>query len=156
MASKEKQVSKGRHENLCGICNHEDRKEIEREFLSWRSPESIVAEFGLGNRATVYRHAHAFGLLDKRRKNVRAALERMIERGDGVELTAAAVVSAITAYAKINSAGQFVERTEQIDLNRLFEQMTKEEIDTYAKNGTLPGWFRATVGSLPEEQEDEA
>jgi hypothetical protein len=28
-----------------------------------------------------------------------------------------------------------------LDLNRLFESMTKEELDAYAREGTLPAWF---------------
>jgi hypothetical protein len=41
------------------------------------------------------------GLSDKRRANVRSALEKVIERAGEVEVNAAAVVSAVAAYAKI-------------------------------------------------------
>ena len=53
----------------------------------------------------MYRHAHAFGLFEKRKRNVRAALERIIEKAGDVEVTAAAVVTAVQAYAKINTQG---------------------------------------------------
>jgi hypothetical protein len=55
--------------------------------------------------ASVYRHAHALELFQKRQRNVRAALERIIEKAGEVDVTASAVVAAVQAYAKINSAG---------------------------------------------------
>jgi hypothetical protein len=39
--------------------------------------------------------------------------------------------------------GQRVERTETVDLNKLFERMTTAELETYASHGTLPAWFPA-------------
>jgi hypothetical protein len=39
--------------------------------------------------------------------------------------------------------GQRVERTETVDLNKLFEKMTTTELESYACNGTLPAWFPA-------------
>src|SRR5215475_13237256 len=108
-----------RHTAECKICSHAQREEIEREFVNWRSPAAIAKAFGLKNRASVYRHAHALDLFAKRQRNVRAALEKIIERASEVEVNAAAVVSAVSAYARINSAGQWVERSERIDLNQL-------------------------------------
>jgi len=43
----------------------------------------------------------------KRRRNVRSALERNIEKAGEVESSAAAVVSAVAAYAKMNASGQW-------------------------------------------------
>jgi Helix-turn-helix of insertion element transposase len=39
--------------------------------------------------------------------------------------------------------GQRVDRTETVDLNKLFERMTPQELDAYARDGTLPTWFPA-------------
>ncbi len=39
--------------------------------------------------------------------------------------------------------GQRVERRETVDLNKLFDRMTPDELDGYARNGTLPKWFPA-------------
>src|SRR5438309_856777 len=97
-----KTPNRGRHEAECRICRHEKRDDIEKAFISWRSPVAIVAEYGLTDRSTVYRHAHAFDLFEKRKANVRAALEAIIERAAEVEVTASAVVAAIQAFAKIN------------------------------------------------------
>jgi hypothetical protein len=141
-------VNLGRHEAECRICSHERREEIERDFISWRSPAAIAKEYGLKDRSTVYRHAHALNLGPNRQRNVRAALERIIEHAGEVEVNAAAVVSAVGVYARINGSGQLVERSERIDLNQLFERMTATELEAYARDGCLPEWFTNIVGPI--------
>lgn len=132
-------------------CGHQQRDEIEAAFVGWRSPAAIAEEYGLADRASVYRHAHALGLFPKRQKNIRAALERIIEKAGEVDVTASAVVAAVQAYAKINSAGQWIDRTEQVSLNDLFDRMSTQELEEYATNGILPGWFEATTVSATAE-----
>lgn len=73
-AQPEKPVIRGRHEQNCTICKHAGRESIEKEFINWRSPVGIAKVYGLSDRATVYRHAHAFGLFAKRQRNLRGAL----------------------------------------------------------------------------------
>ena len=138
-------VNKGRHEAQCSICKHSQRDEIEREFLSWASPTRIAEQYEI-RREAVYRHAHATGLFPKRQQNVRAALEKIIEKSGEVDVNAAAVVSAVSAYARINANGLWIERKETLDVNQLFERMTRQEMETYAREGTLPDWFTQTVG----------
>jgi hypothetical protein len=156
---KSQTISPGRHSRNCTVCAHEDREEIEREFVNWTSPKVIAKEFGLKDRTAVYRHAHAFGLFPKRGRNIRAALEKIIERAGEVEATSAAVVAAVQAYARINSQGQLVERVERVGVNDLFERMTREELAVYAKEGRLPPWFAKAVGAthtyIQKEQNDE-
>jgi hypothetical protein len=147
----QKKPSLGRHRRACSICGHEKRAEIESEFVSWRSPAAIAQEYGLADRTSVYRHAHALGLFAKRQRNVRAALEKIIERAGDVDVTASAVVSAVQAYAKLNSAGQLVERSETVHLNQLFERMSLEEMEAYAKDGALPQWFSQAVGATSSD-----
>lgn len=139
----------GRHRHGCCICNHPQCEEIESAFTSWRSPAQIATEYGLADRASVYRHAHATGLFEKRQQNIRAALEKIIERAGEVEVTASAVVAAVQAYAKINAAGEWIDRTETVSLNELFDRMTNQELEDYAQRGALPAWFRATVSATP-------
>jgi len=95
-------VSFGRHEHGCKVCSHARREEIDRDFINWKSPALIAKEYGLKDRSSVYRHANALDLFAKRQRNVRAALERIIERAYEVEVNAAAVVSAVRTYASIN------------------------------------------------------
>lgn len=151
-----KPVNLGRHAAECRICSHPLRDEIERDFVNWRSPAAITKHYELGHRATVYRHAHALGLFSKRQRNVRAALERIIEKAGEVEPTAAAVVAAVQAYSKLNSAGQWVDRSEHVNLNQLFERMSQEELDAYARDGTLPRWFTDMVVATPDHGPEEA
>jgi hypothetical protein len=157
--SADKSVNLGRHKTACMVCKHPHCADIESEFVAWKSPATIATEFGLADRASVRRHAEAFGLRAKRQKNLKVALERMIEKAGDVDVTAFAVVQAIQAYAKINAAGQWVERTEQVNLNDLFERMSISELETYARDGTLPGWFEASAvgaqqgGSVRDDEE---
>lgn len=144
-------VNLGRHQRNCTVCQHEQREEIETAFVAWRSPASLAEEFGLADRTSVYRHAHALGLFVKRQRNVRAALERIIEKAGEVDVTASAVVSAIQAYTKINAAGQWIDRSEQVNLNDLFDRMSTRELEEYAQNGRLPGWFEAATATATRE-----
>jgi hypothetical protein len=84
---------------------------------------------------------HAFDLFEKRKANVRAALEAIIERAGDVDVTASAVVQAIQAYAKINDAGKWIERNENVNLTELFDRMSTQELEEYAQSGELPSWF---------------
>ena len=141
-----KPVSKGRHEYHCTICSHAKREDIEQAFVNWGNTTKLATQYSI-SRDSIYRHAHALGLMDKRRRNVRAALEKIIEKAGEVEVNAAAVVSAVSAIARINSQGQWVERTETVSLNALFERMTADELESYAREGKLPDWFEGTVGA---------
>jgi hypothetical protein len=118
------------------------RFEIEQAFVTWASPAAIAQQYGLADRASVYRYAHALQLFPKRcQQNVRAALERIIERVADAEVTAGAVVAAVQSLAKINAAGRWIDPTEQVSLHQLFERMTCEELEIYARDGDLPSWF---------------
>jgi hypothetical protein len=143
-----KSVNLGRHERCCKICSHKKREDIEQDSVAWKSPIAIAKEYGLSDRMNVYRHANALGLFGKRRRNIRAALERIIERAGDVEVTASAVVAAIQACAKINAHGQWIDRTEHVNLNELFDRMTREELEAYAKDAKLPDWFTQSVGKF--------
>ena len=124
--SKSRPVNLGRHKRNCTICTHPNCEEIEQDFINWKSPAAITTEYGLADRTTVYRHAHALDLFIKRGRNVRAALEKIIERVGDVQ-------------------GQWIDRSEYIDLNALFERMSKDELEVYARDGKLPDWFTQTL-----------
>jgi hypothetical protein len=147
-------VSVERHKRTCTVCGHDKCAEIEADFVNWKSPALIADEYGLADRASIYRHAHALGLIAKRRQNIRAALERIIEKAGEVEVTSSAVVAAVQAYAKINAQGQWIDRSEHINLNELFERMSRDELEAYAKEGTLPDWFAETVGATRTDTSD--
>jgi len=141
----DKIVNPGRHPRNCSVCSHAQREEIEAEFVAWRSPAAIAQTHGIADRANIYRHAHAVGLFPKRQRNIRAALERIIEQAGEVDGTASAVVAAVQAYSKINAAGQWIDRSGQVSLNCLFDRMSTQEFEEYAQSGTLPKWFEAVA-----------
>ena len=143
-----------RHEAGCKVCGHPDREEIESQWCGWANTSELAKQYGL-SRDSIYRHAAAFNLHERRARNLRTALERIIEQADGVTVNAASVVSAIQAYAKINSAGQWLDRTEQVNLNDLFARMSAQELETYAREGTLPDWFTSIVGATGSDSQDE-
>jgi hypothetical protein len=71
---------------------------------------------------------------------------RFLEHAGEVEVTAPAVVSAIQALSKINAQGRWIERVETVSLGALFEKMTPDELERYAREGVLPNWFQAATG----------
>ncbi len=150
-----KTVNLGRHKRNCSVCCHDRCAEIEADFISWRSPAAIAKQYGLADRTSVYRHANAFNLFVRRQWNVRAALERIIEQAGEVDVTAAALVAAIQAYSKINGAGQWIDRSEHVNLNELFDRMSQEEMEAYARDGALPAWFTATVSATASDGQKE-
>jgi hypothetical protein len=139
-------VNLGRHAHQCTICSHSKLDEIEQAFVNWASPVELAEEYFV-SRDAIYRHARALNLIEIRRRNVRAALERIIEKVGEVEVNAAAIVSAVSAYAKINGRGELVERSQTVNLNALFERMSADELEKYARDGALPGWFEASVAA---------
>jgi hypothetical protein len=146
-------ISLARHKAKCGVCVHPQREEIELDFVNWTSPTRIATVFEL-SRDSVYRHAWAMGLIPRRQKNIRNALEKIIEQAGEVEVNATAVVSAVQAYAKINAQGQWIDRSETVNLNDLFDRMTEAELERYAQEGTLPAWFPEIAGTSHVRQAD--
>jgi phage terminase small subunit len=43
----------------------------------------------------------------------------------------------------------FTDRTETLDLNALFGRMSAAELEAYARDGSLPGWFEGALGTTP-------
>jgi hypothetical protein len=148
-----------RHSELCRICRHAHRQEIEHDFVAWVSPAKIAVAYKLSDRSSVYRHANALNLFPKRRRNNRAVLERIMERVDEVKVTASAIVAAALAHSKINARGELIERDENLTFHDLFDRMTSEQLDAYSKHRILPSWFKdeilAAGGRVPEEDTDE-
>jgi len=153
-ARENKQSSQARHERDCKICHNAKREEIERAWTSWGDTTEIAKQYSL-TRDSIYRHAHALGLFKKRGRNIRAALEQIIEKAAGVEVTAASVVSAVQAYAKINAQGQWVERFERVDMREIFDRMTRDELDSYARTGKLPSWAPELVSATRFDSNEE-
>jgi hypothetical protein len=104
----------GRHTRKCAVCNHPDRDAIEQEFLRWYAPQDIARDHDIPYASSIYRHAHATGLFERRRATIRLALEPLIEQATGTKTTTNPVVKAIRTYAQLNDAGQLVNTPSQV------------------------------------------
>jgi hypothetical protein len=97
------------HQYRCAVCKHRHRAAIEEAFIRWHNVSWIKEDFKLPNRNSIYRHAHAFGLFERRRANLRFALEHIIEEAERVRPNAPAVIDAVRAYARIDDDGRWIE-----------------------------------------------
>lgn len=97
-----------RHRRKCQICHHPYRREIEADFLRWRSSSEIAKEFGIADHSAICRHARATGLRDQRQRTVAYALHPILEQAEDVFLktTASAIISAVRTYSQINDEGR--------------------------------------------------
>ena len=107
-------TSLSHHQRKCTICHHPERDTIEEMFVHWHSSSSIHRRFMLRDRSTIYDHAHATGLFAKRRRNLRYALEHMIERADECDISSRGIVTAIKAYASLTTSGEWIEPARRV------------------------------------------
>jgi hypothetical protein len=133
-----------RHQRDCKVCRHAKLEEVEQDFISWHAPGQIAKRYSIPERA-IFRHAHALALFTRRNRNVKAALGVIIEKVHRVKITGPTIVAAICALSKINNSGQWIDRTESVSLNSLFEKMSARELERYARDGSLPPWFEQAV-----------
>ena len=97
------------HQRRCTICSHPEREAIEEDFLHWRTPWILLKQYGIASRSTLYRHAHALGLYDERRRNLRRALEYVIQEAERTEPSATEVIHAVRAYCCLQDSGEWRE-----------------------------------------------
>jgi len=102
-------VDPERHERLCTVCSHPEREAIEEAFLHWRTLYDQHAERDLPSDDSICRHAHAFGLFEQRSRNMRFALENIIERSESVQATADSIIRAIRACSCLKANGEWVD-----------------------------------------------
>ncbi|HKS80051.1 MAG TPA: hypothetical protein VJR23_00975 [Candidatus Acidoferrales bacterium] len=98
-----------RHAIKCRICRHSRREEIELAFLRWHSAKHIAFYFNLRDRHSVYRHARELKLFERRNRNLRAALENLIEKSATCQVSGETVIHAIRAYACMTDYVKWVE-----------------------------------------------
>jgi hypothetical protein len=70
-----------RHRESCEVCNHPERKGIERAYRQWKTYKTIVAFFKLRSERAIRIHAQIFKLDQARRNDRRGLLEHFIETG---------------------------------------------------------------------------
>lgn len=89
-------------------------------------------------RDSIYWHMHAQDPFRMRQRNMRCALEQIIERGDRTPVSGWQIVSAINAYLRLSTAGQGNEPTQDTNSNEVFERSSKEEREAFLRHGSLP------------------
>jgi hypothetical protein len=99
-----------RHQRKCELCHHPDREAIEEEFVHWHEPYAIGRRYSV-SKQSIYRHAHAAGLIAHRRENTRSILERILEQaaGTATRVTGQTVINALRAYTCLTDDGRWVE-----------------------------------------------
>jgi hypothetical protein len=105
------------HARHCRVCAHPLREEIEHEFLRWVPSHQIVRTYELDDpllptgrgRFSLYRHARAVGLYPRRARNIRTALEHMIESAAVVSLSGSNVLQAIRMFTQMDEDGRTIE-----------------------------------------------
>jgi hypothetical protein len=107
-----------RHADQCAICKSEDRQEIENLFLHWMSPGYIVEQFRVRSRMTLYRHMHATGLYEYRRRNLRSALDHLIENAASTAVSGDCVIRAIRAQSRLSEDGRWSEPVQRVIVSR--------------------------------------
>jgi hypothetical protein len=123
------------------VCRHEKRGEIESASLLGAVRRQLTEEYGLADRSSVYRHAHALGLFESDSGTCGPRLSASSKRRESVDVTAAAVVSAVQAYSKINAAGEWIDRTETVSMNDLFDRMSSQELEHTHRAGICRAGF---------------
>jgi hypothetical protein len=111
-------VNLERHARKCAICHHADREDIDAEFVDWHAPDNIVEAYDLPSRSALYRHANATGLYQRRRRNLRRALEHMIEQSESILPSGQHVIQAVRALACITPTGRWTEPPKRLILSR--------------------------------------
>lgn len=129
------------HARNCKICRHPDRAAIEFDYLQWRSPEYIAKEYAFSMRS-LYRHVHAVGLVQRRRRNLRASLELAIEGVGKATPTIEGVLKAVQLYARMNEAGEI-------------QEIPKTQVIVISKDGSQPV-LPSSLGAIPNLRIDHA
>ena len=104
----ERETPLERHQRKCAVCHHAEREAIEDLFTHWHTPSQLAYEYDLDLRS-IYRHAHATGLLRARRRNLRCVLEHILEDAMRVQVTSDSVVRAVRAYTCLTSDNRWIE-----------------------------------------------
>jgi len=103
-----------RHQRKCLICRHPDREDIEDDFLHWGSVWKLAQHYDIDDYRSIYRHARAFGLIERRRENFRSALDRIIENASDATVTGDTIIRAIRACSCFDNEGRWAEPPKQV------------------------------------------
>jgi len=126
-----REIDLAHHKVRCSICNRPDREAIDEAFLHWRRSWDLVREFKIASRTSLYRHAHALGLFQRRARNMRFALSVIIEEVETVSPSADAIIHAIRAYSCLDDSGHWTEPPKRLIVSRGDLQSSLEKPDDH-------------------------
>jgi hypothetical protein len=114
VAEAEESGALSRHQRKCLICRHPDREDIEDDFLHWGNVWKLAQYYKIDDYRSIYRHARATGLLERRRANFRSALDQIIENAADAKVTGDTIIRAIRAYSCLDKEGRWAEPPTQV------------------------------------------
>jgi hypothetical protein len=97
-----------RHERKCLVCHHPERETIDELFVHWHQPFRMACDYDVPLRS-IYRHAHATGLLAARRRNLRCVLDHILEDATGIRATSDSIIRAVRAYTCLTDDNKWIE-----------------------------------------------
>lgn len=131
-------MNQKKHASKCSVCRHPDTEEIESRFLAWDSPRTLEEAYRLP-QTSVWRHAKALNLYEKRQESLVDVIEKVIEKGI-VELgkvSATNLIQAVQVHAKLT--GQWVDQTRELDtIMARLDEAEKEELEHFIEHGRMP------------------
>jgi len=127
-----------RHARKCSVCNHPEREDIDDHILHWIHSTTIAWHYNL-NSLSIRRHAYATGLLERRVRNRRYAVDHLIEQACTAHVTGETVLRAIRAASCLDDSGRWIEPPKQVVMT--FEHKFAAEIAPAAPAppATVPG-----------------
>jgi len=142
-------ASMDRHDRKCAICHHPRRADLEEDFLNWRNADMLRKEYKLPHYRTIYRHARATGLYQRRRENLRFAAELLIEDVDQARPGPDTILRAINTCARLNDRGEWVEAVKHVVVSS-GAQLTTPAPDFQPPAAPEPRQFATENAKLPQ------
>jgi hypothetical protein len=139
------------HSRRCTVCHHPDRPWIELRFIEWGSPALIAREFGIRDRGTIYRHAHAAGLFAVRLRNLMCLYENILERAEETNMSSHGVMPAATRLERAMSAKH---RNAPVEIRKTVNRIPSRALDPASDQEiTIPPFFKHCVESAETESQ---
>jgi hypothetical protein len=142
-----------RHQAQCKICSSPHCQAIEEKWVNWGNTTQIADCYHF-TRDAIYRHAHALNLFEKRQKNLKSALEKMIERLDMATITGPTILSAVKEYRKLTSEEEKAAPAAAPNLREILSGMSQAEREAFARDGSLPQGLLTEAGATVREAEE--
>jgi len=122
------------HQWQCKVCQHEQLKEIEEEYLSGATQAELIRQFSGLDKNCVSRHIQYYEL-DKRRDNsTLAIINRIVQGIDWAKLKVETVRNALTVLdLRAKLLGEIVQKHEY---KEILDELTTEQLQELAGRST--------------------